>query len=522
MIERGRGLVRAASAVLALAIAGSAAAGSQSNSGCKAETASCIRAQCNAVPGGSARLACVQRCRGIGGCAAIRTLAYAVMECRADARGLLFGSQELRIRRGNHAPITVLSRTRTGPVPDAGLCRVFGQARSSSASRLAGVVQRLAVSPDAGLVAFEVTDDWALYRLTSLTPEEKGLFVIGSDGRGLRRLGPPSRARSWHLYVDKGRAFNSTVDSAFSFSPDGSTLLLVDRGPGPAGEDALQVVTVDVATGRRVQVTRLPDAPDHPVTHPHPVTFAPVFAGNRRIVFSTYANPDGLNPGGKLALFTVRENGANLRILRLPEFARVNTIVPAFGITGRGTTVLNLNLPGVPKNTLDVFSGPPVITEVFLLDGDNLLQLTNFGYIDTSRQLLSVDERTAYFHASADPLGTNPTNNCQLFAMDTLGRQLRQLTFFREGERSLKGCDVSSPPGCAIVQTWEDPVTRSLVFLSSCDPFGTNPYGVEMFALHPDGSRLRQLTRTQGFTEYPDGSVRTEFVGPVSYSASPR
>lgn len=49
-----------------------------------------------------------------------------------------------------------------------------------------------------------------------------------------------------------------------------------------------------------------------------------------------------------------------------------------------------------------------------------------------------------------------------------------------------------------------DTQTDDLLFYSSCDPFGTPPYGGQIFAMHLDGTGLRQLTDTQGYI--PDGS----------------
>src|SRR5262245_22190582 len=83
---------------------------------CKAETAACIRDRCAGVTG-EARHACLETCRGISGCAAIRTLAYVWNECRSDARGITL-RRELRIRRGNCAPVTVSTIGPAEPVPD--------------------------------------------------------------------------------------------------------------------------------------------------------------------------------------------------------------------------------------------------------------------------------------------------------------------------------------------------------------------------------------------------------------------
>ena len=56
----------------------------------------------------------------------------------------------------------------------------------------------------------------------------------------------------------------------------------------------------------------------------------------------------------------------------------------------------------------------------------------------------------------------------------------------------------------------QDSKTRTVVFYSSCDPLGTNPFGGQLFAMRPDGSDLRQLTHTRGVVTTPavDGDRR--------------
>src|SRR4029453_1377710 len=58
--------------------------------------------------------------------------------------------------------------------------------------------------------------------------------------------------------------------------------------------------------------------------------------------------------------------------------------------------------------------------------------------------------------------------------------------------------------------------------VSSCDPFGTNPYGGQLFAMRPDGTKLRQLTATHGRVVEDGGVVSVELPGPRAYSARPR
>ena len=56
------------------------------------------------------------------------------------------------------------------------------------------------------------------------------------------------------------------------------------------------------------------------------------------------------------------------------------------------------------------------------------------------------------------------------------------------------------------------------VFPSACDPFGTNPgIGVQIFAIRPDGSGLRQLTKLRGLFTDADGAVHDELPGPLFY-----
>jgi hypothetical protein len=62
-----------------------------------------------------------------------------------------------------------------------------------------------------------------------------------------------------------------------------------------------------------------------------------------------------------------------------------------------------------------------------------------------------------------------------------------------------------------------DRVTGTVLFGSSCDPVGANPFGEQLFAMRLDGSGLRQLTATRGMTTDSDGTVRVEMVGPFAY-----
>jgi hypothetical protein len=127
-------------------------------------------------------------------------------------------------------------------------------------------------------------------------------------------------------------------------------------------------------------------------------------------------------------------------------------------------------------------------------------------------------EKPVLFMASADPLGTNPFHDCQLFGISPLGLNLRQITRFGEGVEPIENCSyVHARPGCGIanvLQGWAPP--HSLVFSSDCDPFGANPDGGQLFAIDDDGSHLRQVTQIAGARRDADGTLEVELVGPVA------
>ena len=145
--------------------------------------------------------------------------------------------------------------------------------------------------------------------------------------------------------------------------------------------------------------------------------------------------------------------------------------------------------------------------------------MTNFRRSDTWDPLVDVDREHVYFPAAANPVGSNPSENCQLFSIDRLGSDLRQLTNFREREHSKSGCFFSGRlgEGCALLRLAQDPRSRTLFFDSSCDALGQNPNGAQIFAIQPDGSGLRQLTNSRGLVQEADGTYSAELPGPWAY-----
>ncbi len=125
--------------------------------------------------------------------------------------------------------------------------------------------------------------------------------------------------------------------------------------------------------------------------------------------------------------------------------------------------------------------------ELFVMrdDGTGLAQLTDDPAVNAgsvSGATISGDATRVLFTANTDPLGTNPLQRTQLFAIDRDGSGLVQLTAFAAG--SIGGSGIS------------DDAAR-VVFAHDGDPLGLDPdLGGEIFAVDADGTNLRQLTST--------------------------
>jgi hypothetical protein len=369
--------------------------------------------------------------------------------------------------------------------------------------------------------------------------------MVRADGTGGRRLGPPSGDTSFRLgpafgkpSIDVSLAY--TFAPPISFSPDGRRIAFTDLGPAPDGQQAVQIAVLDLVTGDRRLVTRLPAGtapspfPANPVAAPYFLTCCPRFVDNRTIVFQTFTDPEndpaGSRPASQNALsfFTIGIDGQHLTALPKPTLIPGAQLIPTFSVTGGRIELLRVSLPGTP-------TGPPVsppgsifpITEVFVQFGkQQLLQLTNYRRLDTGAGFLTPDRKRAVFLASADPLGTNPDGSCQLFSVDVQGGVPRQITHLDPGFQL-------SAPGCALEfisfgyfkAVTQDPVTRTILFDTVLDPLDLRPsahfaYDDQIFAIRPDGSGLRQLTEAGGVTTNPDGSTSVELPGPYAYSGA--
>jgi hypothetical protein len=443
------------------------------------------------------------------------TLAYVLTACRDTAEGF-FEYQTLHILHGDQ-DVTVMETPEVGPVTAVGgLCRQLTLGRFGQLSIAREAFQGVAVSPDGTAVVFEVTDDFSISPSLPLhlPPKQKGIFSVHADGSDLRPLGPPSRLPFFFLPTTGGIG----TPSSFGFSPDGRTITFVDTGPDTAGNQAGQVWTLEVGSGQRRQVTHLPPGvppPDLPSDFAGVI--APSFIDNQTIGFLTDAY--GLRQGHFLLPFTVRSDGSEQpKAASSPVTLADSQIVTTFVITGDKPAAVSIRVPGQAQNPDPSHT---TITEVFAVDGSNLLQLTNFRRVDTSAgggtsAIIDADRQTVFFAASAD-LGSNPSETCQLFSIDRLGGNPRQLTQFSAGQQTMNGCFFNRLPGCAVGFLTEDSATRTLIFYSSCDPLRSNPLGSQVFAMRPDGSDLRQLTDARGLVKEADGTFLGELPGPFAY-----
>src|SRR5262249_9691116 len=151
------------------------------------------------------------------------------------------------------------------------------------------------------------------------------------------------------------------------------------------------------------------------------LTCCPRFVDNERIVFQTYADPEGARPASldTLSFFTIGIDGRHLTALPKPTLSPGARIIPTFNVTGGRIKLLRVSLPGTPTSPPGADPGSVFpITDIFVQYGEKqLLQLTNYRRIDTFIGFLTRDRKRAVFLASADPLGTNPLEGCQLFSV---------------------------------------------------------------------------------------------------------
>jgi hypothetical protein len=498
--------------MVTLLLACVAAVGTAQATLCRSTCADELRA-CRHACGGLAqqeRHRCVHGCRDQSTCTApgnrFRTVAYVDVECRQDAQGAFSLKERLVARRGNCDPVTLMDLPPVGPVADPlGICRLYAGFHGGTGSVGVGLIQRVGVLPDESGVVFELTSAHSLYPPASPKPPQEGIFFVRPDGRGLRRLGPATTLPLLTAVADPaspgGLAFSFRENAIFNSSPNSRLITFTDAGPGPDGELAPQIFVLDVESAKRTPLTSVP-----PATPGVTPVCCPNFVDDRTVTF--YNGP--LN-----AAFTVRTDGSRLEPAPGAEAVPGATVVPQFQITGGGGRIRVFRLTGEPRRR---YPGLDQIIEVFLQDGKHLLQLTNFGYPDTGYNA-SAGPDQVFFVASADPLGENPAGMCQVFSVSNLGDGLRQLSRIPDDGLPKHGCVLSAGGSCSHGGLIQDPVTRMVGFISTCDPLQRNAGVTQLFTMRPDGSGLRQITAFRGLETLPDGSIQMETLGPVSYSA---
>jgi hypothetical protein len=493
---------------------GSAAAACHST--CTQQLRECKR---TCASGGQARRDCRTACAERSTCTApgarIRTLAYVVNECASDPQGRLGLKQKLLIRRGNCDPVTVMEVATSNPLLDPlGLCRIYGGYRVGGGSAAIGVFQRMAMLPDDSGVVFEVTSQLSLF--PSYTPKlpEEGIFFVRTDGQSPpRRLGDASRAPLILAFPDPSSPGGLHVGGAgngFAVSPDGRKMAFIDFGPAADGHEAQQVFVLDLRSGQRTQLTHQAGGLIHGT---QPGLCCLGFPDNRTIVFDRPVDSQAFQVG--------TDGRSPEQEIPSPTLIPGAHIVPQFGVTGARSEFFFVYFPDRPP--VNPVPGGTGVAELFVLDGHNVVQLTNFGRSDTGGGLIA--RGRMLFEASANPTGENPDEVCQLFSIDKAGSDLRQLTHLPSDGRPSLGCNTQFETRCTLADFFaQDPITGTVLFASSCDPAGGNPFGQQLFAIGPDGTGLRQLTNARGMTTDPDGTLHVELPGPFAYffPAQPR
>src|SRR5262245_25886041 len=210
------------------------------------------------------------------------------------------------------------------------------------------------------------------------------MFLVRADGSGLRRVGPASRDPSFRIGppgINIMYTFSVVFSTSIPFSPNGRRIAFTDLGPGPAGEETVQIVVLDLVTGERTLVTRLPSG-TAPVGYARwgafLLTCCPRFIDDGTLLFQTFTDPviDSvhLNPEHDFAVFTVKIDGSGLKAVPKPAIPTDSHVVPTFGVFGPGTNLIRAAVP--EKLTGRFFPCQSVfpVTEIFLERGKNLLQ----------------------------------------------------------------------------------------------------------------------------------------------------
>lgn len=355
------------------------------------------------------------------------TLAYVVFECIVEPE-VVSTRWELRVRKGVGEPVAVAKYdlTQAPNAPTAiGIelspsCKFLGTTRFGPGQVAGGgPFQQVAVSPDGSRVAFTLTEQFFAGDPPPdrLPPEDEGIFVVDVDvSQFPRRIGPAPGVASFSVDPLTVSPF-----AGFNFSPDGRLLVYVDWGPGPDGEDALQIWTREVVTGQPTQVTELPTGPR--VLTPNgdsdaPPTCCASFLDSETIQFASTVRLNEPPEPRLRAPFTIKPNGEELEMARRhPVASEAPQLGDSFFITGKRPSVGVLDLASgsvneitcpLTRNIVSAFLVGSTRTEVFYFDGENVLQLTNLRLNFTRDAFLGTDGSRAFFAAAPSRVARPP------------------------------------------------------------------------------------------------------------------
>lgn len=364
------------------------------------------------------------------------------------------------------------------------------------------------ISGNGSLIVFDANGNY-----TGQNPDRSfELFVVNSDGTGLRQLTQGSSARHFsaggRISRDGSRiAFLSTENllgtnsdhsmELFIIRPDGTGLsqltffalpdfvdppsisddgskVVFDSNANPLGtnQDLLsEVFSINTDGTGLTQITNSVDTD----------SFSPSIRGDgSEFVFVSNADFTGGNPNNAVQIFRANANGTG--IVQLTSGGGVNFPF-SLAFSGDGSRV------GFGDNADLLAMNPDLNLETYLMsrDGTGLTQLTNTISYPPLRPVISGEANRLIFDSRADLVGANASHSRQLFIADANGTNLRQLS-------NNIGIDII---GVNFLNATADITADAQVvaFLSDADPLGTNPtHARELFTIQADGTNVRQLT----------------------------
>jgi Tol biopolymer transport system component len=387
-----------------------------------------------------------------------------------------------------------------------------------------GFITNYFIAGDGSRVVFESNADYL-----GTNPQQVGqVWVVESDGTGLRQLTTFTFDHSWRLYPtisDDGQRITfaspedltgpggngfsqifavlhegtdlrrlTTIPFDHSYYPqisgDGSTIAFFSRGQVPGDPywtqgDQIAVINWDGTGIRTVAAPYIGDA------------------------VTGYAGPPDITDDGQVVVYPAvdipcctwdiyRVNKDGTGVSQLTDTYR-EPGCPMARVSGAGGRVAFLcegeELYGGPN--------PDLGQELFAATatGTDHRQLSDSLRGDSTDPEMTPDGSRVVFVSDADPLGEPGENLPQLYRIAPDGSDLTRVTEFQDGD--------TEQPSVTDDGQW-------IVFSHSGDPLGTNGNGgYQIFAVRADGSELRQLTDPTPGTTAPSEMPRVAGDGSV-------